>query len=643
MLALLLLTAATFTGVCLALRLRLGRGAWAQLAIGSAVAQLLVLFVPFYFAYSFDCGAARAGQLATGLLVVLALAGGFALRRALGSWLRALASGLRAPEHRPLVATGAAWLALFAWLHHTHYLRPLPDGLHSAGVTWGDLVLHAGLASRFLKAEGLPVLEHPLFLHGPLIYPFLPDYSVAVLAALGLGLRGAFIAGGMYGLASLLLAMHALVRAWLPSLRGALPTILTWLLFLLAGGFGFVFSAQRLLDGTPLLQLLANTNATYDIAPHIAKAGHIGNLFLASRCASYGMPIAISALLVFAPVLAPASPEAPPPARSALLTAGVLAGALPLVHTHSFLVLGGWLLVQTSLSLPRLGLTAAASCFAPLALLSAPQLWFLSRGGEWSFLRWAPGFLRPAPSALDWALDLLLGMGLAWLLLPWALRRARPGLVRATWPLLVLLPIANLVAFAPAPYDNIKLVAWFDLALAILLAGWLAPLLRAAGTAVSAGQRAFALLALLLCTLSGTLALGHELVNDALAVSTDDVRFAQLVEQHTPADAVIATAASWHDPIVMLTGRRTLMAAPYMVRLNGLDVRARATAIAQLYAGGPVAEALIERYDLFAVVIGPAERSDLPRLDEAFFAARARARHELAGRRLYVLDRQRAR
>ncbi|HMI92495.1 MAG TPA: hypothetical protein VK509_14070, partial [Polyangiales bacterium] len=609
----------------------------------TAFAQLLLLFVPFYFAYSFDCGVVRAGQLAAWLLGALALIGCVALARPLTQLARELRAKLFDPGQRPLLLAFAALMTLFAWLHHTHYLRPLPDGLHSAGVTWGDLPLHAAFAARFLAADGLPALEHPLFLHGPLIYPFLPDYSVAVLAGLGLGLRGAFIVGGLYALASLLLLLHALARAWLGGTR-ALEPLLATVLFLFAGGFGFAFSAQRWLAGTPLVSLLQSTNATYDISPHIAKAGHIGNLLLASRCAAYGMPIGLAALLLFAAGRNPVALHGPTP-RRALIAGGVAAGALPLVHTHSFLVIAGVLFAYTWLARPRLELARAALCFAPLVLLALPQLLFLSHGGEWSYLRWSPGFLRPAPSALDWLLDLLLGMGLAWLLVPWAWRGAPALLRRAVLPFLLLLPLANLVAFAPAPYDNIKLVAWFDLATAVLLAGWLAPKLRAASGASpsTARSRGAAVLVLIACTASGVLAVGHELANDALAVSSADLELARLVERHTPPSAVIATAASYHDPVVMVAGRRALMAAPYMVRLNGIDVRERARNIFQLYAGGPTARALIERYDVYAVVIGPAERAELPRVDEAFFAALASARYEVAGRRLYVLDRQRAR
>jgi hypothetical protein len=626
MLALLLIASATAAGTYMSARLRLEYGAWTRFAIGTAFAQLLLLFVPFYFAYAFDLGVRRAGVVALCVLGVAGAAGWIVDRRELTSLLRELAATSVARRQRPIVAFGACFMALIAWLHYTHYLRPEVDGLHSAGVTWGDLPLHAGLASRFLKAEGLPALEHPLFFHGPLIYPFLPDYSVAVLAGLGLDLRWAFIAGGTYGVASLVLMLHAVTRAWLGGTRRLEP-ILVLALFFFAGGFGFVWIARRVLGGAALIDVLRTTNATYDVSPHIAKAGHIGNLFLASRCAAYGMPIGLAALLVLGAAL-----DATPRRRAALIAAGAATGALPLVHTHSFLVISGVVLWQLATCRPRARVAQLASCCAPLLLVALPQLLFLSGGAERSFVRFEPGFLRPAPTALDWLLDLVLGMGLGWLLLPWALRSAQPRLRLRIAPLLLLLPLANLVAFAPAAYDAIKLVAWFDVGAAVLLAGWLAPRLRAAAT-----TRLWAGTLLVACTLSGVLAVGFELCNDTLAVSRADVELAALVEAHTPPDAVIATAASYHDPVVMLAGRRALMAAPFMSRLNGIDVSQRAIEILKLYAGGPTARALIARFGVFAVVIGPAERADLPVVDEAFFARVARATYEAAGRRLYVL------
>jgi hypothetical protein len=46
---------------------------------------------------------------------------------------------------------------------------------------------------------------------------------------------------------------------------------------------------------------------------------------------------------------------------------------------------------------------------------------------------------------------------------------------------------------------------------------------------------------------------------------------------------------------------------------------------------------VIARLHVTAVVVGARERRDIPRIDEAFLRAHARARYEQDGRHLYVL------
>jgi hypothetical protein len=138
------------------------------------------------------------------------MAGAKLYRRWQRFWLQ-----LRAAKPSPLAALACgALLGLFGYLQYTHYLLPRADGLHSAGVTWSDLPIHLALASRFLHANGLARLEHPLFLGGPLSYPFLPDYLVAILSALGLSLRWAFIAAGLRPLLRPRLRLSRALARW---------------------------------------------------------------------------------------------------------------------------------------------------------------------------------------------------------------------------------------------------------------------------------------------------------------------------------------------------------------------------------------------------------------------------------------------
>ncbi|MET0386987.1 MAG: hypothetical protein ABW321_13560, partial [Polyangiales bacterium] len=377
--------------------------------------------------------------------------------------------------------------------------------------------------------------------------------------------------------------------------------------------------------------LFARVDATY-IDPLVLKAGHLGHLFIAARTATFGMAIGSAALLLLGHAV-----EHPASAYRACLPAFALVGALPLVHGHSFLALAlvgasyTWLARHT----PRPWLAGAALA----ALLALPQLAWLSAQGSTQALRWSFGLLRPASSPSGWLRDVALDLGLWLVLIPLGFACTGPRARRLAAPLLALLPIANCVAFTPALYDNIKLLAWFDLAAAPLAAAAIWRLFGSPedGGRVSLGRRGLVATCTLGATASGLFAIGFELCNDAVVASHDDVRFAAFVAKHTRAGDVIATAASYHDPIALFSGRRVLVAAPGMLATHGIDVRPRAHELVTLYAGGPSASAVIEHLHVVAVVVGPRERADLPRLDEVFLARASHQLLEQAGRRLYLL------
>ena len=653
MLACLLLLTACLLGVLIAARLRLPVGPLTQVGIGTALGQVAMLWLPFLAALIGNLNARSAGLTALALQVVGCTALSFTRGRTPTAgldFLRAQRESLTRRSQRLPLICGACLLALFAWLLHTHYFESRPDGLYSAGVTWGDLPIHLALASRFLYAEGLPALEHPLFLNGPLTYPFLPDYSVAVLSALGLSLHWAFVLGSLLPLSALMLLVHGLARAWNPD-AGAEVGALALCLFLFAGGLGFALFGIRLTEGTPFLQLLATTNATY-MDPWVLKSGQIGNLLIAARNAAYGLPIAASALLLLG--LCTERVRTP---LGVWLAAGVAIGSLPLVHSHSFIVLCAVAAAYPLLNARERAHRAAAlaegagdtdaspargfwtgllCCYIALGVCALPQLWWLSHAAESHFVRLSFGFLREAQGLGSWASDLALGMGVWLLAVPLAYRSASARARRLSLPLLAMFPLANVVTFTPATYDNVKLLAWFDLGAALLLAGVLTRE-RVSHGHTPALRRAGNVLLVIGCTLSGALAVGFELTNDGFVMSRDDVEFAHFVARRTPASAIIATAASYHDPIALLSGRRVLVACPSMLETHGIDVRARARDVLALYAGGRAAREVMQRLKVSVVVVGPQERHALPHIDEAFLRSESRAIDSYKGRRLYIL------
>jgi hypothetical protein len=244
-------------------------------------------------------------------------------------------------------------------------------------------------------------------------------------------------------------------------------------------------------------------------------------------------------------------------------------------------------------------------------------------------VRLVDGFLGGPMTPAAWVEAVVLGVGLPLVLAPLAWWTAPAAARQVTWPLLLLLPLANVVTFTPAPYENTKLLAWFDLAAAPLIAGLL----------VRVGRRRRALAAALAlgCTLSGAQAVLFEVASDPSFLSREDLALADLVARETGPRDVVATCEGTHDPVAILAGRPVLLAAPTIVLSHGLDPRPRARDLAALYAGGPKAEEVIARLGVEAVVVGPTERRLLPKIDEAWLSSRARAVREVAGRRVYLL------
>jgi hypothetical protein len=199
------------------------------------------------------------------------------------------------------------------------------------------------------------------------------------------------------------------------------------------------------------------------------------------------------------------------------------------------------------------------------------------------------------------------------------------------------LPLSMLVCFTPAQYDNVKLLAWFDMAAAPLVAALLTRLAAARSVRYGLGRACAGLLALGCCA-SGALAVAHELSNDALVSSYTDLQLATFVREHTPTTAIVATAASYHDPVAMYSGRRVVLATPAMLGTHGIFVGERAKELMLFFRGGAEALAIQKRLRIDAAVVSQRERRDLPWLDEGFLRARASHVYEHEAGRLYLLQ-----
>ena len=477
---------------------------------------------------------------------------------------------------------------------------------------YGDLPFHLAVITGFAWGDNYPP-EHPELAGTRLTYPFLADFGVAQLVAGGLGLHEALRLQN----ALLALALLALAHHWVSTHTGdRRAALLAPALLLLNGGLGFVAFLADLLRSGRGLGLLLDLPRDYTIWREgtLRLGNFVTTLFIPQRALLLGLPLTLLAWSLLWRAVDPAHEEGP--ARRRGLAAGLVAGLLPLAHSHCFAVA---LAVGVALLLLFPGRRAACARFLAAALLlGLPQAAWLAHGSALSaggFVGLAVGWDRGALDPFSfWAVNagpFLLAWLLA-LLWPGALS---PAQRRFALPFACCFLVPNLLRLSPWIWDNVKfLVHWYVGALP-LAALTVARLSRR-------GARGLALAAAL--TLAATAAGALDVWRTASrqltypVYSPVEVAFARAIARGTPPRARLVQQPTFNTP-VWLSGRRSLLGYPGHVWSQGLAAGTRAEDVRAIYAGGARAEELLRRYQVSFVVVGPQELG-AQAVDLGFFA-----------------------
>lgn len=578
--ALLYLLVFAASGVCVSGLVFRGDRPVLRLWLGLVAGLVMLMWFPALFAFisgSFDIWAQLAALVLALILGAVCLRLGGRPRLSLAGERRFLLSIL------PLVLIG--WVLML-----NHVIVPASDGsLHSGQSTYGDMCMHLGIISSISVQQSFPP-EYSLLPGTAIGYPFLCDSVSSTFYTLGAGLRFSALLPAMYAYLLVVAGAYLLFEAWLG--RGGAATLALYLFFV-GGGFGFAyFFDLSEAGGGGISQILSGfyTTPTNYTDKGIYWVNPIADMLVPQRATLFGWALLFPCLhlLYRAAIL---------DEHRLFLPLGVLAGCLPLVHTHSFLALGVIslvLLIANCLSL-RGGLRLFLCYGLIAAVLAAPQLlcFTFKQAASGSFLRLHWNWVNDKDS---WLWFYVKNMGLIFLLMPPALACARreSRLFFAGGALLWL--ICELVVFQPNLYDNNKLI-FVSYA---LMCGLTAEFMAKVWTALREGalRRAAPVLAaftLTACFLSGGLTLAREYVSgDHLGlggwvesgyqvVSAQQRRLAEYVSENTEPDAVFATATNHNNAIAMLTGRSIVCGAGTFLYYHGLDYQPREAALKLVY------------------------------------------------------------
>jgi hypothetical protein len=573
-------------------------------------------------------------------------------------------------------------VAAILWRAFQRAMIETPEGIYTGLLNnFGDLPFHLSVITSFAFGNNFPP-QDPTYAGVRFTYPFLTDFVSAIFVRCGADLRQSMFIENFV----VALSFVGLLHRWaLDMLRDKLAAIITPILVLLNGGFGWVLLWKQVpqKNGDGLLAILRGLPPSFTIIPDTTwRWGNaISTLLIPQRGFLLGLPLAVIVFTQWwlsaekAPkheeqvkrgkgergkgkgksrnkqkkaeiyqahrgssTRVPLSPLPSSPLTQSfrrMVAAGVVAGLLPLVHAHSFVVV---MAVGACIALLQRRWRDWITFAAVASVIALPQLWWSTHNSAVNagkFFEWQLGWDHGQENiAWFWLKNTGIFIPLIVAAILW--RHEKQALVSRRL-LIFLLPfslcfiVPNIMKMAPWIWDNIKVLFYWWLAMAPLVALLIARLWRGA-----VPHKMLAALLFACVTLAGALDVGAIVwrSNEYQIFNAEGIRFAESIKPEVPPNALVIHAPVHNHP-VFLTGRRSLMGYPGHVWTHGLEFGPRESEIKGVYAGGPDAVAILRKYNVAYAVVGPLERN-IMNVNEQFFS-RFQLVGEVGDYRLYKI------
>ncbi len=581
------------------------------------------------------------------------------------------------------------FLLLF-WFFFQRAMMETPDGIFiGSSHNLGDLPFHLGAIFSFTDGQNFPP-ENPSYAFAKFTYPFMVDLIIATLVKFGARVSDALLVQNVLLALSLLVILERFTFKLTGSrLAGKLAPVLLFF----CGGVGFLwFFKDALAAPKGFYDYFWNIPIDYTIRQEpfhwkdslysFRWGNSLTTLFLTQRSLILGMPLALVALQKIweffgsgtsfknaemrrrgdaakdgrirqtvskdgqpeqtvspAQILSnSASPR--PRVPASLFLVGLLAGTLPLVHTHSLAVL---FLVCACLAFFSLDKWREWLAFgAGVAIVAIPELlWAMSGSAtrfgvfvDWHF-GWSAGdenYLAFYARNLGLFIPLL-AAGIYFVLTSEDGSKSKvqssksedgnnkgrkTKLLLFYIPFLLCFIIPNIVRLAPWEWDNIKVLIYWFVGSVPFVALLLARLWEEKGI-----SKIMAAIFIIGLTLSGAIDVWRVTSRtlNYQVFEADNVRIAEQIKQKTAPNALFLNAPTFNSAVV-LSGRRSVMRYTGHLSSYGIDYEPRENELKRIYEGSATAESL-KKNNIEYVLISPEERNYAReaniQLNEAYF------------------------
>lgn len=483
-------------------------------------------------------------------------------------------------------------ISILIWLILTnHIMVPYKNGgIASGQSTYGDLAMHMGFITSIAEQKTFPPAYNVLA-GVKLCYPFLIDSLSSSLYLFGTGLRLAMlipsyvfsmmIVWGFYNLAVKMTGQKSV-------------GVIASYLFFIGGGFGFSYfmdgAKADVKNFTRIFTDYYHTPTNYNDM-NIRWANPICDMIIPQRTTMAGWGIILFALERL--ISAVKKNE-----RRSFILLGVVAGCMPMIHTHSFLALAVisavmmvWSLCETPPHDRKKCLINWCVYAGIAAVLALPQLfvWTFNQTGGDGFLRYTFNWVnKKDPYLWFW----LKNLGItALLIIPAFVNTSRDNKKIFSGGILLFI-IAEFILFQPNEYDNNKLFFIVYMLAVVLVSEFCVSLYVKMKGVKWRGY--FAALIIFFGTFSGALTIGREYVSGGKYQTFTDagIEFAEFVKENTDPQAVFATYSNHLNPVSVLAGRSIYVGSSLYVYFHGLgnDMNQRNADMKKLYESKTTAE-----------------------------------------------------
>jgi hypothetical protein len=566
-----------------------------KLWIGLVTGTILLMWsnIPFSFIFGFSISSHLLGVIFSILIVLLLFLvksgkdSTFRTKEYIKTFKSRWFIPLEKSEKTYLVILSAFMLySLIVLLNHTIY--KLDGALWTGQSTYGDMSMHLGFITS-IATQGTFPPEYSILPGAKLNYPFLCDTVSASLYLFGSSLRASYIMPMLVAFATVFTGFWFLAMRILKKTSKA---VIAFMLFFLNGGFGLIYFLDKLrIDKSNFTRIFTSfyktpTNLVNhgDSFSNIRWTNTIADMMVPQRATLFGwMVLFVVLYLLYMAVFEKK--------KEFFLPAGIFAGLMPMVHTHSFLACGlvaiGWIAVSVVKENFSKEILLSWLWFGiPALLISLPQLliWtFDAALGNDVFVRKVFNWVNETD---NWLWFWVKNVGITFILLPVAFLNTSTKNKAVYSGAILIFVIGELYVFQPNLYDNNKLFLIWYLFTAIIVAEFLVNMYEKLQGVK--GRQILAGIMIFLCINAGVLTMAREIVSgfrpySYQLYSRDHVSAANYIIKNTEKDATFLSYNNHNNVIASLTGRNIFCGAGTFLFFHGAGYQERESLLHRMF------------------------------------------------------------